>query len=291
MEVPNADLRPPDLHEGQLAVLKCKQQRRIVIGANSWGYTTAGILDVLWCARGEHPFRIVESSPSQFLVCGHSYDVLKRVHWPAFDYFCPPSWIARRKQRERYADIKRSGGGTCRIWFLSTNPNSWRAPKTRTAVNGVWIYGPPREDHFDMAMVRLETLGGWIMLTFTPTSARHRWWWYGRIWEAAKEHHDACSQKGMDLKPDDWWTYQARLATRDTDNQREHEVGRVLVPHFQRAYDREKRAYVANPDCECEEEGTCKACRERTVAFAGGLPDLRERRIRIFGEIPSGGSL
>lgn len=287
MEVPNADIRPPDFHEGQLAVMKCTQQRRIVIGANSWGHTTAGILDVLWCARGKHPFRVVESSPSQFWVCAHSYGVLQRVHWPAFDSFCPPSWINLRRQREHYVDIKRNGGGTCRIWFRSTDPKSWRALKTRREVNGVWIDGPPREDHFNRAMEQLETCGGWIMLTFTPTSAKHRWWWHERIWDPAKTHHDACKQKGMDLEPEDWWTYLARLATRDPGNQLEHEVGRVLVPHFRRAFDRKKRVYAANHACECEERGTCKACRERTVAFAGSLSDPQERGIRIFGEIPS----
>ena len=284
MNLLRTDIRHPDLHEGQLAVLKCEQKRRIVIGANHWGYTTAGILDVLWCARGRHPWRVVEPSPSQFWVCVHSYRVHDRVHWSFFDGCCPTSWIARRNKKKHFVDIKRIDGGTCRIWFRSTNPNSWRVLESRTEVNGVWIDGPPREDHFDMAMRRVGNCGGWTMLTFTPTNSRD-WWWYDRIWDDAKARHDEYRLREMDLGPDDWWTYQARLATRNTGNRREYEVGRVLVPHYRRGYDPITREYVANGDCQCEEAGTCKACRERTVAFAKGLFDPRERGIRIFGEI------
>ncbi len=287
MEGLTTDIRPPDLHDGQMTVMRCKQKRRIVIGANFWGHTTMGILDVLWCARGDHPYRRVESSPSQFWICAPSYDVHRRVHWPAFEKHCRLDWIAHLAKKKRYVDIKRANGGTCRIWFHSTNPNSWRTLETRTEVNGVWIDGPPREDHFDMSAGRIETHGGWMMLTFTPTPAS-RWWWHSRIWNDAKAHHDKCKQHNTRLEPDDWWTHQASLATRDPHNRSEYEVGRVLVPHFRRIFDRRTRAYIPNPDCECEEAGICNACRQRTVEFAKNYhSDALERRIRIFGEIPN----
>ena len=287
MEASHSDIRHPDLHEGQVAAMTCGQKRRIIIGANSWGHTTMGILDVLLCARGRHPWRMVEPYPSHFWVCAPSYGVHKRVHWPVFEKYCNSTWIVDCNRKKHYVVIRRVDGGTCRIWFLSINPNSWRTLETQEELNGIWIDGPPREDHCDMAMEQIADSGGWLMLTFTPTT-HSDWWWYSRIWREARANHNACKQQRTSLEPNDWWTYRARLATRNTDNHSEYEVGRVLVPHFRKAYDQTTRSYTVNPDCECEDEGTCNACRQRTVAFAKSYSfDALERRIRIFGDVPN----
>ena len=259
-------------HVGQIAIMRSMQDRRIVVSANRWGKTACGMQEILHCARGKHPERPVNPEPHQFWVCCPNFNAYKRIHKPAFDEWCPKSWMAGRfNNNERFVDIERADGGICRIWFLSydQNPQAW----TGAEVDGVWMDEEPPREHYKEAMARIASAapahelsrGGFMLMTFTPVKGIG--WWYENIWKPAREHHEKVAQnegipidqcQPVHLGPLPWWTHQAALAVRDEERDDDHEVGEVLVPHLSH---------------------------EQIVSFASNYPDIQDRLIRIFGEI------
>jgi phage terminase large subunit-like protein len=193
-------------------------RHRIVVAGNRVGKTEGSMRDVLWCARGEHPYKKVKLHNVIWVGCP-DYPSYIRYTKPAFDQWCPPEWIVGSfHESEKWVDIRRIDGGRCRIFFLSFDME--RAKWQGAGVDGIWLDEEAPEDVFGECLARIVTTRGWILLTFTPVTGVN--WWYDRIWEPA------LTGKGH------WAAFQAALASRDVVNDSDYEVGESLVPHLSR---------------------------------------------------------
>jgi phage terminase large subunit-like protein len=208
---------PP--HQVQEAMLSETSRRRIIVAANRSGKTEGAMRDVLWSARGEHPYKKVKLVNNIWCGCP-DYPSYIRFTKPAFDQWCPPEWIKGSfHESDKWVDIKRVDGGVCRISFLS-----YDMPRTKwqgAGVDGIWLDEESPEDIFNECMARIVTTRGWILLTFTPVSGVG--WWYDRLWKPSVDRDDG-----------KWTCYQAPLAVFDEANEAEFNVGAALVPHLTR---------------------------------------------------------
>lgn len=241
-------------HIGQQRILQSHSRLRMVIAANRWGKTSVGMREVLWCARGQHPYRQVKPDPRLFFIAIPDFSlVYEAVHRPEFEYWCPRDWmVGEFNETKKRCDISRADGGICQIRFVSYEQN----PKSLVgaAVDGIWFDEPPPRPHVKEAMARVVTTKGWILMSMTPVDGAG--WWYGAIYQPAKK-----AQEGGENAPEsEWELHQAPLAERDVTNQEDYEVGKSLVPHLER---------------------------EDIIWFAKKYPDLDDRLIRIFGEVRS----
>ena len=269
--------------DGQSKITLSDNKRKIITSANRWGKSYVGMAEILWWARGHHPYRRDVKPAKQLWICVPSYETFERVHMPIFEQLCPPSWLRADiwgnpspfNKSDHYVDIawdERWGPGHCRVWVLTyeQRPKTW----VGAAVNGCWMDEPPPRAHVHEVMARLRSVRGWLLLTFTPVEGIG--WWFESLWKPAKSGKNG------------WFFLQAALAERDYDNPnpREYEVGRILVPHFRVPY------HGVDPEsgkpCTCptpEEWGSCRACRNEVIEFARDFPDVTDREIRIFGEV------
>jgi len=219
-------------HAMQEEVQFCRTRRRIVVAGNRTGKTEGTMRDILWTARGKHPYKKVRLC-SMIWVGAPDFPSYLRFHKPAFDEWCPPSWIIGKfHETEKYVDIRRVDGGKCRIFFLSYDmPRSkWQG----AGVDGIWLDEECPEDILAECLARIVTTQGWIILTFTPVSGVG--WWFDRIFSPA--------QDGLSK----WQAFQFPLCTRDEENEAEFEVGESLVPHLTREQIVEFASEYPDPD-------------------------------------------
>ncbi len=209
---------PP--HQVQEAMLSDTSRRRIIVASNRSGKTEGAMREVLWSARGDHPYKKVKLVSNIWCGCP-DYPSYIRFTKPAFDQWCPPAWIVGSfHESDKWVDIRRVDGGICRISFLS-----YDMPRTKwqgAGVDGIWLDEECPEDIFNECMARIVTTRGWILLTFTPVSGIG--FWYDRMWRPYVGKKNAR-----------WSCYQAPLATFDEANEAEFNVGRPLIPHLTRA--------------------------------------------------------
>lgn len=233
-------------HEAQELLHLSGAKRRILIASNRSGKTTSAMCEVLWNARGWHPYREVPLQKQIWIGCP-DYPSYVRYLRPTFDQWCPPSWRGDFHETDKYVDITRVDGRKCRLFFLSYDmPRSkWQG----AAVDGVLLDEECPEDLYGECVARVASTSGWVLLTFTAVSGLG--WWHDRIWKGAWKGRDADG-----VAENGWWAGRAALAERD--DTQPYSVGRVLVPHFTRAM---------------------------VVDFAKDIIDDTERGIRVFGEV------
>ena len=173
-------------------------------------------------------------------------------------------------------DYNLHGCGECEVHVLSYEQgyDEWVGSK----VYGAWMDEPPPYMHYQELVARLGDAGGWLLQSFTPVDGIG--WWYPAIWKPAKEQRPGFEH---------WFHFQAALAERDPENVDEHEVGRVLVPHFRLPFHGESVDPDGNPlVCTCpsiELHGSCRGCRDKTIRMASNYADVADREIRIFGVV------
>ncbi len=219
-------------HAMQEEWLTSTNRRKIVVAGNRTGKTEGAMKDVLWLARGIHPYRKTQR-PYNIWIGSPDYPSYLRFHRPAFEQWCPPDWIIGRfHEAEKYVDIRHVDGGKCRIFFLS-----YDMPRTKwqgAGVDHIWLDEECPEDILAECLARIVTQRGSIILTFTPVSGVG--WWFDRIWIPAQE--------GLNS----WEAYVMPLATHDPDNEAEFHVGEPLVPHLTRDQIVEFASEYPDPD-------------------------------------------
>jgi len=220
-------------HAMQEEFISSSSRRRIVVAANRVGKTEGAMRDVLWAARGNHPYRKIRRKCHNVWIGSPDYPSYLRFHRPAFEEWCPKEWIIGRfHEGEKYVDIRREDGGRCRIFFLS-----YDMPRTKwqgAGVDGIWLDEECPEDILGECLARIVTTQGWIVLTFTPVDGVG--WWFDRILEPAEE--------GLNS----WHAFRMPLATQDPDNDEEFNVGESLVPHLDRNQIIEFASEYPDPD-------------------------------------------
>lgn len=219
-------------HAMQEEWLSSRNRRKIIVAGNRSGKTEAKMKDVLWMARGHHPYRPVNRC-FNIWVGSPDYPSYLRFHKPAFDQWCPPDWIVGKfHESEKFVDIRHIDGGKCRIFFLSYDmPRSkWQG----AGVDHIWLDEECPEDILAECLARIVTTRGSIDLSFTPVSGVG--WWFDRIWVPAQE--------GLNS----WEAFQMPLATFDPANEDEYNVGESLVPHLTRDQIVEFASEYPDPD-------------------------------------------
>ena len=282
--IPNSICDPTykPLYDAQLDIMRDPARHRIMISANRWGKTHFAVSEVLMCARGSYHLKVGPSHRSNtpaselWLACKNR-DSFRRFHEPAIRELCPKSWIRTPKLKsDNFMEIwwnerhqGQGGQDFCRLNLITYDMDV--DSLVGQAVDGVVYDEEPPRPHVTEALARIASTDGWMLMVFTPILGLG--FWYQGIWQPALAGRNV------------WSPHRAKLAERDKSNPDEYEVGRVVVPHFRGIYDPVTRTTRPNPACTCNHEGYCKPCRQRTISFASGYPDIYDRLIRIFGHV------
>jgi phage terminase large subunit-like protein len=216
-------------HPGQLEVHSSKSKEVLLVAANRFGKSVTGMREALWRATGTHPYKKVR--PHEVIWCGFvDYGFYNKVTKRLFREWCPKDSLIAFHEAEKWAEIRRSDGGVCSIYFLSyeMGRESWQGGK----VDFVWLDEELPEDIFREAYARVIDARGDLLLTQTPVSGLG--WAYDEIYLPAR----AGVRKTHIV--------QGALAERDPD--REYEVGESLVPHLDREQIVRFASIIRNPD-------------------------------------------
>ena len=270
------------LYEAQLDFLRDPSRHRILCSANRLGKTHAGMNEALMVARGSYHYKLGPDHrsalpASEMWIGCKTQGSYKRFIEPAFDELSPKSWMVQPKLKsEPWVEIRwherhcgRGGQDYCRIFFVTYDMDV--TALVGQAVDYIWFDEEPPRAHVTEALARIASTDGSMLITFTPIQGVG--WWFSGLWRPSLEGRNV------------WSPHRGKLAERDKDNQKDFEVGRVLVPHFRQEYDKVTRTYRPRKDCTCEGEGHCRPCRQRTISFASSYPDLYDRLIRVFGYV------
>jgi phage terminase large subunit-like protein len=202
---------PP--HSGQLKVHRSTSQEVLLIAANRWGKSTAGMREVLWRATGTHPYK--RTRPHSVIWVGFKdYGFYNKTTKRVFDEWCPQDLLIQFHESEKWATFRRKDGGTCTIYFLSyeSGRESWQGGK----VDFCWLDEELPQDVYTEASTRLIDSGGDMLLTFTPVSGLG--WAYDEIYLPALS--------GVR----DTHIVQGALAEKD--DSKPYGIGEILVPHM-----------------------------------------------------------
>ena len=168
------------IHLKQLDFHKCKKRIRWVFGGNRTGKTECGAVEVVWMARGIHPYRENRKNTEGWVV-SLSRDVQREVAQRKILKYLSEEWIEDITMNSGRADCPETGvidcitvrnvfGGLSRIWFKSCEMG--RAKFQGASLDYVWFDEEPPEDIFDECMMRVVDKKGDIFATMTPLLGR-----------------------------------------------------------------------------------------------------------------------
>lgn len=81
-------------HDKQKEFHSSTAKKRLYIGGNRSGKTTAGVAEMIWYARGQHPFKRVYEPPVQLRVIGVDFKRgVKSILLPQYKRWVPPSML------------------------------------------------------------------------------------------------------------------------------------------------------------------------------------------------------
>ncbi len=164
------------VHKKQLAFHKCKKRNRWVFGGNRSGKTECGAVEVVYMARGIHPYR--ENRKNVFgWVVSLSSQVQRDVAQKKILSYLNPDWIERIVMSEGRRDnpengiidqliIKNVFGGTSTIGFKSCDQG--REKFQGSSLDFVWFDEEPPKDIYDECKMRVIDKKGDIFGTMTP---------------------------------------------------------------------------------------------------------------------------
>ena len=166
---------PPHVHEKQMAFHKCQKRNRWVFGGNRSGKTECGAVDVVWRARGTHPYR--DNKPTEGWVVSLTREVQRDVAQKKILSYLKREWIADVVMVSGKSSAPENGvidyllvynvfGSTSRIGFKSCE--SGREKFQGTSLDYVWFDEEPPEDVYDECRMRVFDRKGETFGTMTP---------------------------------------------------------------------------------------------------------------------------
>lgn len=166
----------PLVHQKQLAFHKCPKKNRWVFGGNRTGKTECGAVEVVYMARGIHPYRENKKNVTGWVV-SVSRQVQRDVAQKKILYYLNSDWIedivmtsGRKDFAESgiidYIKIKNVFGGTSTIGFKSCDQG--REKFQGTSLDFVWFDEEPPEDIYLECKMRVLDKCGDIFGTMTP---------------------------------------------------------------------------------------------------------------------------
>ncbi len=176
------------VHEKQMLFHKCLKKNRWVFGGNRSGKTECGAVEVVWLARGIHPFR--ENKPNiSCWVVSLSTQVQRDVSQEKILSYLNPLWIedvvmnvgSKSNMAAGVIDtlyIRNVFGGTSKIGFKSCDQG--REKFQGTSLDFVWFDEEPPYEIYLEAKMRVIDRCGHIFGTMTPLKGLT--WVYDQIY-------------------------------------------------------------------------------------------------------------
>lgn len=163
-------------HLKQLAFHKCDKKNRWVFGGNRTGKTECGAVEVIYMARGCHPYRTIDHATNGWVV-SLSTQVQRDVAQNKILKYLNPDWIEDivmlSGRRDNYANgvidyilIKNVFGTTSKIGFKSCDQG--REKFQGTSLDYVWFDEEPPYDIYQECKMRVLDTNGDIFATMTP---------------------------------------------------------------------------------------------------------------------------
>ncbi|MBQ8430492.1 MAG: terminase family protein, partial [Clostridia bacterium] len=164
------------IHKKQLAFHKCLKKNRWVFGGNRSGKTECGAVEVVYFARGIHPYRKITKATSGWVV-SLSSQVQRDVAQAKIMNYLNPDWIvdivmtSGRKDNALngvidYILIKNVFGTVSKIGFKSCDQG--REKFQGTSLDYIWFDEEPPEDVYTECKMRVMDNNGDIFATMTP---------------------------------------------------------------------------------------------------------------------------
>ena len=164
------------IHKKQIAFHKCKKRNRWVFGGNRSGKTECGAVEVIYMARGIHPYRKNKKSVFGWVV-SLSTQVQRDVAQDKILKYLNPDWIVDITMLQGKKDSPKSGiidqikirsvsGGISVIGFKSCDQG--REKFQGSSLDFVWFDEEPPKDIYDECKMRVLDKCGDIFGTMTP---------------------------------------------------------------------------------------------------------------------------
>ncbi len=164
------------IHQKQLDFHKCPKKNRWVFGGNRSGKTECGAVEVIYFARGNHPYRQIEKATNGWVV-SLSTQVQRDVAQSKILNYLNPDWIvdvvmlSGRKDNYKngvidYILIKNIFGTVSKIGFKSCDQG--REKFQGTSLDYVWFDEEPPYDIYSECRMRVLDTDGDVFATMTP---------------------------------------------------------------------------------------------------------------------------
>ena len=164
------------VHAKQMEFHKCKKRNRWVFGGNRTGKTECGAVEVVWMARGIHPFRKNRARTDGWVV-SLSTRVQKDVAQKKVLAYLDPRWIEGIVMQSGSSTspengvierilVKNVSGEVSTIGFKSVEEG--RDKFQGASLDYVWFDEEPPEDIYTECVMRVLDKEGDIFCTMTP---------------------------------------------------------------------------------------------------------------------------
>ena len=164
------------IHKKQIAFHRSEKKNRWVFGGNRSGKTECGAVEVIYFARGCHPYRKINGATSGWVV-SLSTQVQRDVAQSKILHYLNPDWIEDvvmlSGRKDNYANgiidyilVKNVFGTLSKIGFKSCDQG--REKFQGTSLDYVWFDEEPPYDIFSECRMRVLDKDGDIFATMTP---------------------------------------------------------------------------------------------------------------------------
>lgn len=183
----------PVIHKKQVEFHKCKKRNRWVFGGNRSGKSQCGAAEVVWLARGNHPYKEVKTAQDGWVV-SLSMQVQRDVAQEKILSFLNTDWIEKIVMLKGRSDspfdgvidyilVKNVFGTISRIGFKSCDQG--REKFQGTSLDFVWFDEEPPYDIYIECKMRVLDREGQIFGTMTPLKGLT--WVYSEIYLNEKQ--------------------------------------------------------------------------------------------------------
>lgn len=163
-------------HLKQIEFHKCKKKNRWVFGGNRSGKTECGAVEVVYLARGNHPYRKINGATCGWVV-SLSTQVQRDVAQSKILNYLNPDWIEDivmlKGRKDNYANgiidyilVKNEFGSISKIGFKSCDQG--REKFQGTSLDYVWFDEEPPYEIYSECRMRVLDKNGEIFATMTP---------------------------------------------------------------------------------------------------------------------------
>jgi len=177
-------------HAKQVKFHTSQARKKLYIGGNRSGKTTGGIVEDIWWAKGQHPYRPVPPPPVRGrYVTTSLIDGVEKIALPEFSRWTPPSLLVNGSWTDSYDKKLRTlnFANDSFIEFMSYDQDL--DSFAGTSRHFTHFDEEPPKNIFTECLLRLLDTAGSLWLTMTPVDGMT--WVYDDIYEPGKTGQDS----------------------------------------------------------------------------------------------------